>query len=91
MSWFRERLETEFIITGNPQREVRWEYPLAAIREAIINVLCHRDYTSHAHSQIRLYDDHLEIWNAGGLPPALTPEALLQEHDSLPRNRKIAE
>lgn len=90
MSWFRERLETEFIISGNPAREVRWEYPLKAIREAAINLLCHRDYSSAAHSQIRLYDDRLEFWNAGGLPPALTPEALFHDHDSIPRNRKIA-
>jgi ATP-dependent DNA helicase RecG len=91
MNWFRERLQTEFIITGKPERDVRWEYPLEAIREAVINALCHRDYTSLAHTQIRLYDDRLEIRNAGGLPPALTPEALFHEHDSMPRNRKIAE
>lgn len=90
-SWFRERLETAFIISGEPEREVRWEYPLSAIREAVTNVLCHRDYTSHAHSQIRLYDDRLEIWNAGSLPSPLTPDLLLREHDSIPRNRKIAE
>lgn len=59
MSWFRERLATEFTIAGKPEREVRWEYPLNAIREAVINLLCHRDYTNGAHSQIRLYDDHL--------------------------------
>lgn len=57
-----------------------WEYPLKAIREVVTNV-CHRD-TGYAHSQIRLYDDHLEIWNAGGLPPSLTPDLLLQEHDT---------
>ena len=91
MAWFKERLETEFIITGNPQREVRWEYPLDAIREAVINILCHRDYISLAHSQIRLYDDKLEFWNAGSLPVALTPELLLVEHDSMPRNSKIAD
>jgi ATP-dependent DNA helicase RecG len=90
-SWFRERLETAFIISGKPERDVLWEYPLSAIRVAVTNVLCHRDYTSQAHSQIRLYDDRLEIWNAGGLPPSLTPDLLLREHDSIPRNRKIAE
>ena len=90
-NWFREKFETEFIITGNPQREVLWEYPLKAVREAIINVVCHRDYTSAAHSQIRLHDDRLEIWNAGGLPSSLTLEELFQEHDSVPRNPKIAE
>lgn len=91
MGWFRERLETAFVISGKPERDVLWEYPLSAIREAVTNVLCHRDYTGPAHSQIRLYDDHLEIWNAGGLPPSLTPDLLLREHDSIPRNRKIAE
>lgn len=91
MSWFRERLKTTFVISGKPERDVLWEYPLSALREAVTNVLCHRDYTSLAHSQIRLYDDRLEIWNAGALPPSLTPDLLLQEHDSIPRNRKIAE
>lgn len=91
MSWFKERLATEFIITDKPEREVHWEYPLAAIREAVTNAVCHRDYRSLAHPQIRLYDDRLEIWNPGSLPAALTPEALFSEHDSMPRNRKIAE
>lgn len=57
----------------------------------MINALCHRDYTNHAHTQIRLYDNHLEFRNAGSLPPGLTTEMLLCEHDSIPRNRKIAE
>jgi len=84
MSWFRERLTTEFIITGRPQREVIWEYLLEAIREAVVNTLCHRDYTSGAHSQIRLYDHHLVIRNAGTLPSALTTEDLLHDHDAIP-------
>lgn len=91
MGWFRERLETAFIITGNPQREVIWEYPLDAIREAVINLLSHRDYISGAHSQIRLYDERLEFWNAGSLPNGLTTEMLFIEHKSIPRNKKIAE
>lgn len=91
MAWFRESLETEFIIKGTPEREVKWEYPLEAIREAFINIICHRDYQSHSHSQIRLYDDHVEFWNAGSLPSSLTPDDLFDEHDSVPRNRKIAQ
>lgn len=91
MAWFRHRLLTEFIITGKAERDVRWEYPLDAIREAVINILCHRDFVSGTHSQIRLYDDRLEFWNSGALPPTLTPEVLFEEHDSIPRNRKIAE
>lgn len=91
MAWFRERLQTRFVITGKPQRDTIWEYPLDAVREAVINAVCHRDYISAANVQVRLYDDHLEIWNPGGLPSQLTPADLLRPHDSFPRNRQVAE
>jgi ATP-dependent DNA helicase RecG len=91
MTWFRERFQTEFVITGAPQREVIWEYPLEAVREAMINALCHRDYRSNTNVQIRLYDDHLEIWNPGDLPTNLTTDDLLREHDSVPPNRLLAD
>lgn len=91
MTWFRERFQTEFVITGAPQREVIWEYPLEAVREAMINALCHRDYRSNTNVQIRLSDDHLEIWNPGELPTNLTTADLLREHDSVPRNRLLAD
>jgi ATP-dependent DNA helicase RecG len=90
MSWIRERLQTRFEVTGKPRREVIWEYPLEAVREAIVNAVCHRDYLSAAHIQVRLYDDRLEIWNPGGLPAPLTPADLLRDHDSIPRNPRIA-
>jgi len=91
MSWFRERFETEFIITGKPQRDVIWEYPLDAVREAIINAVCHRDYRMNINIQVRLHDDRLEIWNAGALPTPLTPADLIHDHDSIPRNTLLAE
>ncbi len=90
MAWLRERLQTRFEVTGRPQREVIWEYPLEAVREGVINAVCHRDYLSTAHIQVRLYDNRLEIWNPGGLPAPLTPADLLRDHDSIPRNPKIA-
>jgi ATP-dependent DNA helicase RecG len=90
MTWFRLRLITELAITGEPERDVTWEYPLEAIREAVTNLLCHRDFTTGAHSQIRLYDDRLEFWNAGTLPLPLTTDLLFHEHQSIPRNRQIA-
>jgi ATP-dependent DNA helicase RecG len=52
--------------------------------------VCHREYLAGAHIQVRLYDDRLEIWNPGGLPATLKPADLLQDHDSIPRNPKIA-
>ncbi len=76
---------------GGMKRQEQWEYPLEAIREAIVNALCHRDYASSGNVQIRIFDDRLEVRNPGGLPEGLTVEALKRDHDSFPRNRKIAE
>jgi len=90
LGWLRERLQTRFQITGRPSRDVVWEYPLEAVREAVVNAVCHRDYLGGAPIQVRLYDDRLEIWNPGGLPATLKPADLLRDHDSIPRNPKIA-
>ncbi|MEW6298073.1 MAG: hypothetical protein AB1671_10080 [Thermodesulfobacteriota bacterium] len=56
MSWFRERFQTKFVITGKPQRDTIWEYRLEAVREAIVNAVCHRDYTSPMNIQVRFHD-----------------------------------
>jgi len=61
-----------------------------AVREALINALCHRDYASVGTVQVRIYDDRLEVWNPGLLPPDLTIEALYRQHASHPRNPRLA-
>jgi len=89
--YFREHLQTRFEFHGEPAREVIWEYPLEALREAIINAVCHRDYLDAGHMQVRWYDERIVFFNPGGLPPPLRLEELKREHPSVPRNRKIAE
>lgn len=91
MGYFREKLDTRFVMTGRPQRDVVWEYPLEALREAVTNSVCHRDYLSTAHVQVRVYDQELLLMNPGGLPAGLSVETLKQAHQSIPRNRQIAE
>jgi len=82
--------QREIRITGRPERDIVPEYPEAAIREAVTNAICHRDYSTVGTIQLRIYDDRLEVWNPGTLPPSLTIESLYREHPSLPRNPKIA-
>jgi ATP-dependent DNA helicase RecG len=47
------------------------EYPVAAIREMLLNALVHRNHMG-APIQIRVYDDKISIWNEGTLPDGLT-------------------
>lgn len=72
------------------KRVEEWDYPLEALREAVTNALCHRDYSSSANVQIRIFDDRIEIWNPGTLPPGVTVESLKGEHLSRPKNKNIA-
>jgi ATP-dependent DNA helicase RecG len=70
------------------QRVEKDEYPVAALREMLLNALVHRTYMG-ADIQMRVYDDKLSIWNEGGLPFGLTLEELKREHNSRPRNPKM--
>jgi ATP-dependent DNA helicase RecG len=72
------------------QRVERDEYPVAAIREMLLNALVHRNYMG-SMVQIRVYDDKLSIWNEGFLPEGLSLEALKRQHPSRPRNPVIAD
>jgi ATP-dependent DNA helicase RecG len=71
------------------ERVERWEYPIEAIREAITNAICHRDYEIASNVQIRIFDDRIEIWGCGPLPEPLTPEDLKKKHKSILRNPLI--
>lgn len=69
----------------------RYEIPQAAVAEAVVNAVVHRDYTSNASVQVMLFQDRLEIWNPGQLPYGLTTEKLKKPHSSIPANLLLAE
>lgn len=89
-----EIIETKFIVKNISYEGVHRietpEFPFPALREAILNALIHRDYMGNM-TQIRIYDDKLQIWNDGTLVEGLTIESLKHSHPSRPRNRLIAD
>lgn len=57
------------------------EYPLTAIREGLINALCHRDYyQSGTTVNLNIFSDRIEILNPGGLLPGLRSDQLEGQH-----------
>jgi len=74
----------------NVSVDVDFELPREAVKEAIVNAICHRDYTSNASVQVMLFRDRLEIWNPGHLPYGLTVEMLRGRHKSIPANPLLA-
>src|SRR5262245_25102535 len=66
-------------------------YPPVALREALANAFCHRDYAIGGGSvAVAIYDDRLEVTSSGALHFGLTAEALFVPHESLPWNPLIA-
>lgn len=80
-----------FFESGKMQRIDQPAVPPLALREALINAISHRDYTNHnASIALAIYDDRLELWNNGTLPPQLKLQDLRKQHQSYPRNEEIA-
>ena len=67
-----------------------FNFPENALREALLNALIHKDYSSGNPIQISVYEDWLMIYNNGELPPGWTTETLKHKHTSEPANPDIA-
>ena len=72
------------------QRVTDYPVPRPALREAILNAIVHRDYTTGIPIQIKVFPDCVIIYNDGRLPENWTIANLLQKHRSRPYNPKIA-
>jgi len=73
------------------QAPVRYEIPPDVIREAIVNAIAHRDYTSSGAVQVSVFADRVEVWNPGTLSAPLTTESLRHPHGSIARNHRLCE
>lgn len=77
------------LLPDRVEREDIPEYSFFAIRELIVNAACHRDYSEQGSKVIiKMFDDHIEYYNPGGLPRGITPKNILRKQFS--RNPVIA-
>ncbi len=71
-------------------RTETYDYPEKALREAVLNAIIHKDYSSNVPVQISVYERWLLIYNRGSLPEGWTLDTLKQKHSSVPANPDIA-
>lgn len=79
VEFVRTNSRTKTIIDDNGHRVDKPEYPIKAVREAILNALIHRDYSVHTENvpiRIEMYRDRMEIINSGGLYGKISIDAL---------------
>lgn len=71
-------------------RKDAYELPIGAIREMIVNAVCHRNYMDNSCVQVAVYDDRVEVSSPGMLYGGLTLEEAMSGRSKI-RNRAIAE
>ena len=79
VEFVRKNSRTKTIIDDNGHRADKPEYPIKAVREAVLNALVHRDYSVHTENvpiRIEMYRDRMEIINSGGLHGKISIDAL---------------
>lgn len=79
VDFVRRNSRTKTIIGEDGQRRDKPEYPVKAVREAILNALVHRDYSIHTENvpvRIEMYRDRMEIKSSGGLYGKITIDSL---------------
>ena len=74
MVFLKKHLNLRYEIKTLRRKEIL-EIPEVALREAVINAACHRDYYEKgANIMVEIFDDRVQITNPGGLPKGLTKE-----------------
>jgi len=89
----------DLLLTKYMKAEIRYEginrieeypFPEDALREALLNAIAHKDYSSGSPIQVSVYEDKIMFWNDGQLPENWTIDKLLKKHPSQPYNPDIA-
>lgn len=87
LAFIAQHTKSYEVVVGT-RREAMPEYPVRALREAVLNALAHRDYAmAGTTTDVTIWDDRVEIRSPGPLPGPITLDNIRSDHFS--RNRRI--
>lgn len=92
VEFVRKNSRTKTIVDDEGHRIDKPEYPVRAVREAILNALVHRDYSIHTENvpiRIEMYRDRMEVLSSGGLYGKISIDVLGKVHPET-RNAVLA-
>ncbi len=92
MRFVRKHVNKALVISDSQTENIpRWDYPMDAVREIVLNMIVHRDYRSASDSIVKIFPNYMQFYNPGSLPDTISIEQLMNnQYVSTPRNRQIA-
>ena len=92
MVFIKKHISLSYRFDGGLKRKEKWQYPLEAIRELLLNSVVHRDYKHSSDIVIKIFDDRIVFTNPGRIYGNLTIEELERDdYVSSIRNKLLAE
>ncbi|MBT3209233.1 MAG: ATP-dependent DNA helicase [Bacteroidetes bacterium] len=80
MGFIKRNIALSFEFENELKRKERWQYPILAIRELLLNAIVHKDYSNPNDVIIKIYDKYIEISNPGYLMGGLTVDDLRKDN-----------
>ena len=68
IDFIKKNIQLGFNFGGETtKRSEKWQYPIPALRELLLNAIVHRDYNNPTDVIIKIFDHRIEITNPGRL------------------------
>ena len=91
-SYIKNTINWRVEFDGSMQRKEIPEVPIEAVREALINSFCHKDYRSSQNNEVAIYKNRIEVYNPGKFPDGYTPQDFIDHPErSIHRNPLLAQ
>lgn len=90
-TYIKNNIHWKVEFDGSRERKEIPEVPMDAVREALLNSFCHKDYSTGQSNEVAIYKDRIEIYNPGHFPDGYEPKDFIENPERpVRRNPRIA-